>query len=132
MGERGVGERERGREVGERKVGEIQRLETAVGRLKIEIEELETSTLSADTESSLAIQISEKTKLLTATINQISATTNEITDRITLLTALTTSQQGNSSSNISSVFFPIFSILSITHSLSASLLHLCRSGNGER
>ena len=83
--------------------GEIEKLETAVGRLQMEIGGLETSQQSADADSSLAVKISEKTALLTAT-------RNEITAKTTLLAALITSQQGNFSPRSSNVLSPICSI----------------------
>ena len=77
-------------------IGGIRQLEGEIGELKGEIRGLENKQLLTPTDASLAVQISEKTALMTAKQKSSTAKTE-------LLTALITSQQGNFSSHISIV-----------------------------
>ena len=76
--------------------GEIGELKGEIGELKEEIGELENKQQQlTPTDSSLAVQISNKTALLTAMQNSITATRKEIAAKENRLTALINSQQGN-------------------------------------
>ncbi len=112
--------------------GEIRHLNTEIRQLNTEIEELANKQQLTPTDIALGVQISEKTALMTAKQNTLTATRNEIATKTQLLTALITSQQGNFSSvssHISIVLsqsFPcnllpnLFRHLLFTHSGSAT------------
>ena len=89
--------------------GKIREMEGEVKQLNTDIGGLENMRRLAPTDASLAVQISEKTALLTAKENQITAIRNQITAKENRLTALINSQQGK----FHHIFHPFIRLLII-------------------